>query len=643
MATIGRLAVLIDADNTGLKAGLKTAVSDTDEASGKIIKNVQAIASAFAGYLTVDMFAGMIKGAADAGKQIDQLSRLSATSTTVFQQQAYAAQQFGISNEKLGDIFKDVQDKIGDFMQTGAGPMADFFENIAPKVGVTADQFRKLGGPEALQLYVSSLEKASLSQSEMTFYLEALASDSALLLPLLKNNGKAMKELGDEAQRLGAVLSDKTIQANKEFANQLSRLDASLTSLKINIGSAVIPEITRLVNEFNAGTNAAGGFWKALSLAAINPFKTGGENIQSLRDQLRGLQDDRARYVRSSSDTSGIDQAIANTEMKIKYLDSVMRASWKLSGERMGAQNDPRVIGQASPDETAGYRNAYLAKSAGGAAGKPAGSIFDDGDPVQAELAARFEKRRETEAKASDQQEEAEREAFARRIAMLQEFAKTEETIVLERQVKQLEDLVLGKEQGLLTEQEYMLLEQDLALKHMDELARIRGDGMKKMQDITTQSWSEQLSTISTKMGEMTAAAASGSKAMFNINKVAAIANALLKARESVTNAYAFGSKLGGPVLGATFAGVAAAATLAQVNSIRSQQFGGGGSVSAGTAGTVAATAPTQSAAAGGSGGGQTITIQGVNSGDIFSGDAVRTLIDKLIDAQRNGARILLA
>jgi hypothetical protein len=39
----------------------------------------------------------------------------------------------------------------------------------------------------------------------------------------------------------------------------------------------------------------------------------------------------------------------------------------------------------------------------------------------------------------------------------------------------------------------------------------------------------------------------------------------------------------------------------------------------------------------------QTITIQGVTSGELFSGNSVRVLIDSLIEAQRNGARIVLA
>ena len=646
MATIGKLAVLIDADNSGLKAGLKDSVAQTEQSSQAIIKNVQAIASAFAGYLTVDMFAGMIKGAAEAGKQIDQLSKLSATSTTVFQQQAYAAQQFGISNEKLADIFKDVQDKIGDFIQTGAGPMADFFDKIAPKVGVTVDQFRRLGGPEALQLYVSSLEKANLSQSEMTFYMEAIASDSAMLLPLLRNNGAEMGRLADEAQRLGAVLSEETVKANKDFANQLDRLYSAANSLKVNIGSSLIPEITRLINEFNAGTKAAGGFWAALKLFGTSrPFDNAAEGLSFYQSELARvtrLRDELIQREGILANTAGYDREIDKFKQLVKYNDILMRSSWNLSGQRLG-MNDPRIVGTPAAAETAGYREPPKPAATGG--GKTGNSEADKAQRDYEDFQRQAEndrfaylRKRAEDAMAEEQMQ---RDSLIRRLESLKEYTKTEEQLTAERQTKQLEDLKLGLDNGMLTEQEYMLMRQDMELKHMEELARIRGDGMKKLQDISQMSWNEQLALTVGKIGEMTAAAASGSKAMFNINKAAAIANALLKAKESVTSAYAFGSKIGGPPLGAAMAGLAAAATAAQVSAIRSQQFGGGGSVSAG--GSASAIAPTQTAAAGGAGMAQTITIQGVNSGDLFSGDAVRTLIDRLIDAQRNGARIVLA
>lgn len=88
---------------------------------------------------------------------------------------------------------KDMQDRIGDFQQTGGGPLADFFTNIAPKVGVTIQQFQKLSGPEALQLFYNSLEKAGASTNDMKFYMEAIISDSSLLIPLLEKMVKVLR------------------------------------------------------------------------------------------------------------------------------------------------------------------------------------------------------------------------------------------------------------------------------------------------------------------------------------------------------------------------------------------------------------------------------------------------------------------
>jgi hypothetical protein len=172
-------------------------------------------------------------------------------------------------------------------------------------------------------------------------------------------------------------------------------------------------------------------------------------------------------------------------------------------------------------------------------------------------------------------------------------------------------------------------------MKHMDELARIRGDGEKKITDITKMNWSERADFIVGKMSEMTAGIASSSRAAFNINKASAIAQAIMDTQAGAARALKdFPAPWSYAVAGATYA-----QGIARVSAIKSQQFGGTGGA---TGGGGAATIPSQSAAAGGTGG-QTITIQGMSSGDLFSGDAVRTLIDKLIDAQRNGARIVLA
>lgn len=192
---------------------------------------------------------GFATSTARQSEEIERSAKLASTGVEEFQKLAYASEAFGIQQDKLADILKDTNDKIGDFMQTGGGAMADFFEFIAPKVGVTAEQFKNLSGADALQLYVSSLEKANLSQADMTFYMEAIASDSTLLLPLLEKNGEAYKALAKEAEEYGAVLSEDNIKANKAFSQQLRSLNKMFQSVIMSVGNKLIPVFSDLVSK----------------------------------------------------------------------------------------------------------------------------------------------------------------------------------------------------------------------------------------------------------------------------------------------------------------------------------------------------------------------------------------------------------
>lgn len=222
--------------------GLK-AFGDKADSLGKTMSVVSAAMGAAAGGAFI-----LAKGTADSAKEIQNLSRLSNTSTDEFQRMAAGAKTVGIEQDKLADILKDVNDRVGDFNATGGGPMADFFENIAPKVGVTADQFARLSGPEALQLYVDSLQKAGLSQADMTFYMEAMASDATALLPLLANNGAEMRRLGDAAQKAGAVMDGNAIAAANRFNTSLTNLQQAFQGVRDRFAVTLMPVMTRLMD-----------------------------------------------------------------------------------------------------------------------------------------------------------------------------------------------------------------------------------------------------------------------------------------------------------------------------------------------------------------------------------------------------------
>ncbi|WP_024668684.1 phage tail tape measure protein [Pseudomonas tremae] len=207
---------------------------------------------------------GLVAYTAGSAKEISNLAALAGLGTTEFQKYAAGAKTVGVEQDKLADIFKDTNDKLGDFFNTGGGELKDFFEVIAPKVGVTAESFKKLNSAEALQLYVSSLEKANVSQAEMTFYMEGIADEASALVPLLRNGGKQFKDLGEAAESAGAILSVQTIAISKEFSSELAGLIQNLQGAKNKIADDFMPVVQQMTKDLNDSVKAGGGVTKVV-------------------------------------------------------------------------------------------------------------------------------------------------------------------------------------------------------------------------------------------------------------------------------------------------------------------------------------------------------------------------------------------
>lgn len=186
----------------------------------------------------------------ETAKQIENQARLANATTTEFQEWAFASKSVSVEQDKLSDIMKDVNDKFGDFMQTGGGEMKDFFEKIAPKVGVTAKEFQGLSGPQILGKYYDTLKKANVSQAEMTFYMEAIANDATLLAPLLDNNAEKLKEYAKQAHDLGVIMDQDAIAKTKEFNTALGTIQSTMQGVFTRMAAQAAPFLTQLANDF---------------------------------------------------------------------------------------------------------------------------------------------------------------------------------------------------------------------------------------------------------------------------------------------------------------------------------------------------------------------------------------------------------
>lgn len=243
--------------------------TDTKRAEATAKKRADAIGKAFedmgqkigiAAGAAATALTAMVVSTANTAKEITNLAQLSGAGTQEFQRFAAAAKSVGVEQDQLGDIFKDFREKIGEFVSTGGGEMKDFFEQIAPKIGITADAFRNLSGPQALQLYFDSLQKAGLSTEQMSFYLESAANDATKLIPVMRDGGKAITELGDAAERTGQIMSESTLAAAKELSDQISTFTGLAKGMTNEIMTALLPsliEVGRQMTAVGSQTSAA--------------------------------------------------------------------------------------------------------------------------------------------------------------------------------------------------------------------------------------------------------------------------------------------------------------------------------------------------------------------------------------------------
>ncbi len=248
MATnLGTLTLNLLANTGSYIAGLSRAerqtrnsTKDMSEGFDLVGKSLTVLKGAVAG-LSVAGVTAFAMEVIRTGNEVDKLAKLSNSSVSQFQYYGKGAETVGIQLDKFADQMVNMQDRIGDFQQTGGGPLADFFENIAPRVGVTIQQFQKLSGPEALQLFYNSLEKVSATKNDIKFYMEQIISGSSQLIPLLEDNGKGFKEWGDRAKEAGAIMSNDVVKDLVEAQKNLQIFDLQWQGLKNGLIEDVIP------------------------------------------------------------------------------------------------------------------------------------------------------------------------------------------------------------------------------------------------------------------------------------------------------------------------------------------------------------------------------------------------------------------
>ena len=303
-------------------------------------------AAAFAGMAAAGTAAigVMIKEQTELANEIVKLAKVSNTNIDVMQKHIVAARAMGVEQETLGDIYKDTQDKIGDFLTTGGGAMADFFESMPPSVDMTAESFRNLSGPDALQRYYNGLQEANLSNSELIFYMESIASDASLLIPLLHDNGAGFDVWAEAAENAGVIMDEKTVAATQDLIAANSLLTLSVEGAKTQFTSAFIPVLADVADEL-VGTAGASELAREMGEDLVVVFKSVakvGIGVAAVFDVV-------------GSSIGGVAATVGGLLNGVSMMDSVWVTSLKIAQNFGSANEIARLADQDISASLAGY------------------------------------------------------------------------------------------------------------------------------------------------------------------------------------------------------------------------------------------------------------------------------------------------
>ena len=198
----------------------------------------------------------------------------------------FAASKVGIESEKMSDIFKDVNDRVGDFARTGAGPLVDVIEQTSLRI---EDLVRLSPDEQLIAIFEALDDIAGITFSEKTFFLESIAGDASRLIPLLDEGGAKFRELSDRAEELNIIMTDLDVEMLHIATQNADTLGRSIEGVANQFTIAMAPAIQAVTGYIDDLALANGGWGEVANDVARTVVAGFGFVLDVIQDVEKAL------------------------------------------------------------------------------------------------------------------------------------------------------------------------------------------------------------------------------------------------------------------------------------------------------------------------------------------------------------------
>lgn len=254
---------------------LKSAGGAVDAMAGKLA----GLATLVGGAALVGGFRSMVGEIVDLGGSLTDTSAKLGVGTGDLQRWQFAAQQTGVEAGAFSGALTKFTRTIGE-AATGNAAAGDAFKALGVDV---RDSNGNIGDATTLMLGaakgLSEIQDPSLRAKAA---IDLFGKSGADLLPLLGQGAEGVQALLDEADKLGGVLDESTIEALDDAGDASDKFDFAMRGVKAQLALAVLPALTaaggklaELVGKFTSGEEGAQHLKAALATLGAIAFATG--------------------------------------------------------------------------------------------------------------------------------------------------------------------------------------------------------------------------------------------------------------------------------------------------------------------------------------------------------------------------------
>jgi hypothetical protein len=189
--------------------------------------------------------AAFVKQSIDAADEMGKAAQKAGVTVEALSGLKYAADLAGVSFEGLQTGIKKLNTNIFEASQ-GSKTQAEAFKMLGISV---KDASGNIKNADAVLIELADrFSKMPDGVEKSALAVEIFGRAGADLIPLLNSGALGIKELTDEAARLGIVLDTETALAAERFNDQLSRVGFAFDGLKLQLASALLPLLNELAD-----------------------------------------------------------------------------------------------------------------------------------------------------------------------------------------------------------------------------------------------------------------------------------------------------------------------------------------------------------------------------------------------------------